>query len=100
MIRSMKRFSIIHDLDERMCFICGTTQNIHIHEVFYGTANRKKSIKYGCCICLCARHHNMSNDGVHFDKELDKNIKQMTQRRFMKVYPNKNFLQIFGKNYL
>ena len=96
----MKRFSIIHNLDDKECLICGSTQNIHIHEVFYGTANRQLSIKYGLCVCLCGRHHNLSNVGVHFNKQLDTNLKQHAQQKFNEVYPELNFMKIFGKNYL
>lgn len=96
----MKRFSIIHNLEDRVCLVCGSTQNIHIHEVFFGTANRKLSIKYGLCVCLCARHHNMSNSGVHFDKGLDRNLKEFAQKKFNEVYPELEFRKIFGKSYL
>lgn len=96
----MKRFSIIHNLDDKECFICGATYNTHIHEVFYGTANRQLSIKYGLCVCLCAKHHNMSDEGVHFNKPLDTELKQYAQKRFNEVYPDLDFMRIFGKNYL
>lgn len=96
----MQRFSILQDFNDKKCLVCETTNNLHIHEVFFGTADRKKSIKYGCCVCLCAKHHNMSNDGVHFNKKLDTQLKQLMQRRFTEVYPNLDFLKIFGRNYL
>ena len=96
----MKRFSIIHNLEDRECLICGSTHNIHIHEVFYGSANRQLSIKYGLCVCLCARHHNMSESGVHFSKPLDIKLKKFAQERFNEAYPELDFLKIFGKNYL
>lgn len=95
----MKRFSILQN-EMTKCYVCGTTNNLHIHEVFYGTANRQKSIKYGCCVSLCANHHNLSNEGVHFNKALDLEIKKKMQKRFNEVYPDLDFLKIFGKNYL
>lgn len=82
------------------CYFCGTTKNLHIHEVFYGTANRQKSIRYGCCVSLCAIHHNLSNMSVHFNKDMDLNLKRTMQKRFVEVYPKLDFLKIFGKNYL
>lgn len=94
----MKRFSILQN--EKKCFVCGTTYNIHTHEIFFGTANRKKSIKYGCCIYLCGYHHNLSNEGVHFNKKLDTYLKQIGQRAFEEKYPDKDFLKEFGRNYL
>jgi hypothetical protein len=42
----------------------------------------------------------MSNEGVHFNTELDKKLKAYTQRCFKEVYPDKDFLKIFGKNYI
>lgn len=98
----MQRFSIIHDLEKRECLICGSTANPHTHEVFFGTANRKLSIKYGLCVCLCARHHNMSNEGVHFNKALDTKLKVHAQKIAMKHYgwTVDDFREIFGKNYL
>lgn len=96
----MQRYSIIHDLSERKCLVCGSTYNTHIHEVFFGTANRKLSIKYGLCVCLCARHHNMSNEGVHYNKALDTKLKVFAQKKFNEVYPDLDFRKIFGKNYL
>lgn len=95
----MKRFSILQE-EMNECYFCGTTKNLHIHEVFYGTANRQKSIRYGCCVSLCATHHNLSNISVHFNKDMDLNLKRSMQKRFIEVYPNIDFLKTFGKNYL
>ena len=94
-----KRFSIITKDFER-CLICGTYQNIHKHEIFYGTANRKLSIKYGLVVPLCARHHNMSNQGVHFNKNLDIKLRIQGQKAFEFHYPDLDFIKIFGRNYL
>lgn len=96
-----KRYSILQeDFDERVCYVCKTTQDIHVHEVFFGTGNRQNSIKYGCCVCLCARHHNMSNEGVHFNKALDITLKKRMQKAFEFKYPEMDFIKVFGKNYL
>ena len=82
------------------CYVCGTRNNLHIHEIYYGTANRKKSIEYGCYVSLCAYHHNMSDYGVHYNKALDLNLKQECQRRFEEIYDNAKFMETFNKNYL
>lgn len=86
--------------NERECWVCQTTLNLHRHHIFFGMANRKQSEKYGCWVYLCARHHNMSNEGVHFNKVLDNCLKKETQRRFMEVYPDLDFVEVFGRNYL
>ena len=96
----MERFSILQDFKDKKCFVCGSRQNLHIHEVYYGSAHRQLSIKYGCCVCLCARHHNGSNEGVHFNRELDLKLKQEMQRAFIKTYPQIDFKGVFRKDYL
>ena len=90
--------SIIYN--EKQCLVCGSESNLHKHHIFYGTANRKLSEQYGCWCYLCGRHHNLSNVGVHFNKQLDTNLKQHAQQRFNEVYPELNFREIFGKSYL
>lgn len=85
---------------EKRCYVCGTTYNIHEHHIYYGMANRKQSEKHGFKVYLCGRHHNLSNEGVHFDHELDLRIKQDCQRLFEKTHSREEFINIIGKNYL
>lgn len=82
------------------CYVCGTTTNLHTHEIYFGTADRKKSIEYGCYVRLCANHHNMSNEGVHFNHWLDRRLKEIGQREFEKLYGHVKFMKVFHKNYL
>lgn len=96
----MKRNKSIIQNDMSKCYVCGTTQNLHIHETFYGSANRKKSIEWGCYISLCGHHHNLSNDGIHFNKELDLQVKQEAQRKFEELYGHDKFMEVFKKNRL
>lgn len=86
--------------NDRQCLICEMPHNLHRHHIYYGTGKRQLSEKYGCWCYLCARHHNMSNEGVHFNSTLDRKLKEYTQKRFTEVYPELDFLQIFGINYL
>ena len=88
--------------NERYCYFCGTPYNLHKHHIFYGTANRQKSEKYGCWVYLCYMHHNGSNAGVHFNKKLDTELKQRAQCAFEAHYhcTRAAFVNIFGKNYL
>jgi hypothetical protein len=86
--------------NEKVCLICGTTLNLHRHHILYGSGKRQLSEKYGCWCYLCAKHHNMSNEGVHFNKVLDNKLKGLAQKRFKEVYPQLEFIKIFGKNYL
>lgn len=74
---------------------------LHRHEVF-GAANRQHSIKYGLVVFLTPEQHNMSNQGIHFNKEFALYIKKIAQKTAMEYY-NWDIHQwraIFGKSYL
>lgn len=90
--------SIIIDRLDR-CLVCKTYQNIHIHHVF-GASNRKNSTKYGLVVPLCGKHHNQSNEGVHYNRKLDLELKKLGQKSFQYHYPELDFLKIFHRNYL
>lgn len=96
----MKRYSIIHDMT--CCYRCGATHNLHKHEIFFGTSNRQLSIKYGLVVALCGYDHNQSNVGVHGKngREFDLYLKKVGQEAFEREYPDLNFREIFGKNYI
>lgn len=85
--------------DEKVCFLTNSTQNLHRHHIF-GGANRDNSEKYGLWIYLTADMHNMSNKGIHFNRELAITIKQLGQKEFEKTHTREEFMRIFGKNYL
>lgn len=82
---------------DKQCFVCGSPY-VHEHHIFGGVANRKLSEKYGLKCYLCQPHHT-GNAGVHFDKKFDTELKKYAQRKFMETY-DKDFVAIFGKNYL
>lgn len=79
--------------------MCDRTEGLHSHHIFEA-ANRRWSEKYGLKIWLCPKHHNMSNEGVHFNKALNLQIKQIAQREFEDTYGHDKFMKIFGRNYL
>ena len=86
--------------NKRECFVCRTPLNLHKHHIYEG-ARRSKSEQYGCWVYLCARHHNMSDEGVHFNRDLDLKIKRICQKAWQKHY-NKTedeFRAIFGRSY-
>lgn len=87
--------------NEYKCYVCGYTGNLHVHHIFFGTANRKLSERYGCWVYLCPRHHNMSRNSVHEDACLDKSLKKHCQEVFEKHYnvTTERFIEIFGRNY-
>lgn len=87
--------------NEKKCFVCEMTIGLHRHHIF-GAANRKISDKQGCWVYLCGYHHNLSNQGVHNNRELDLKIKELCQERW-EMINNANhdeFRRIFGRSYL
>lgn len=79
--------------------MCHKTGDLHSHHVF-GAANKKWSEKYGLKIWLCPEHHNMSDSGIHFNKDFDREVKKMAQLWFELEHGHKEFIEIFGRNYL
>lgn len=79
-------------------------EGTHRHEIFFGTANRKKSIKYGLVVFIRPEDHNMSEYGVHNRKghEFDMYLKKLGQKRAMDEYTwtTDEFIEIFGRSYI
>ena len=73
----------------------------HRHEVFFGS-NRQKSIKLGLYVFLTPEMHNMSNKGVHFNREFDLQLKRIAQQTAMEHYgwSVERFIKEFGRNFL
>lgn len=84
---------------EKECYITGSTEGLHLHHI-YGGANRKNSDRYGCVVWLRADWHNMSDYGVHFNKDLDRRLKEECQEEFEKRWGHDKFMSVFGRNYL
>lgn len=86
--------------NEKECFICGTTLNLHEHHCLYGTANRNQSEKYGLKVWLCQPHHT-GKFGVHSNRVPDLQIKRIAQMTFeRKIGTREDFMKEFGKSYL
>jgi hypothetical protein len=75
--------------------------NSHRHEIFF-SSNRNKSIKLGLVVFLTPEMHNMSNQGVHFNRDFDLQLKRLGQKTAMETYnwSIEDFIREFGKNYL
>nr|DAW56164.1 MAG TPA: Recombination enhancement function protein nuclease, DNase, HYDROLASE.4A [Caudoviricetes sp.] len=85
----------------KYCYVCGTEYALHRHHVFEGTANRRLSEEDGAYCYLCYLHHNGSNRGVHFNKELDLLLKRRTQEAWEKTKGNRQeFINRYGKSWL
>ena len=85
--------------ENKECFFCDTTENLHRHHVF-GGPNRKHSEEYGMVVYLCANHHNMSANGVHMNRKRDLLLKKYAQKVFEEEYGHDKFMEVFKRNYL
>lgn len=83
----------------KYCWVCGSPYVVE-HHVFEGVSHRKLSEKYGLKVWLCGKHHNASNEGVHFDKKLESKLQRYAQEEFEKRYSHEEFMKIFKRNYL
>lgn len=86
--------------NKKECLITQSTQCLHKHHCFEGTANRKKSEKWNLYVYFVGEWHNLSNKGVHFNTFLDKGLKDYAQRVFENKYSHKLWMNEFGKSYL
>ena len=85
--------------DEKKCYVTGDTEGLHLHHI-YGGSNRKISDKNGFTVYLRGDWHNLSDYGVHFNKELDLHLKQECQRKYEETHTRKEFMMLIGKNYI
>lgn len=74
-------------------------QNLESHHIF-GGANRILSEEYGLKVTLCHHCHNEPPYGVHHNKDMMDELHKLGQTMFNKRFPDKDFTEIFGKNYL
>lgn len=69
------------------------------HHVF-GGSNRKNSEEYGLKVYLCNDHHIYGPDAVHNNARIRHELQRTAQREFEKQHSHKEFMEIFGRNYL
>lgn len=82
--------------------ITRTPTHCHRHEVVFGSGRRQKSIKDGLVVFLTPEMHNMSNRGVHFNREFDLYLKRIGEKAWMDYYGKTidDFIHEYGVNYL
>lgn len=85
--------------NEKVCFITHREYGLHKHHI-YGGPNRRISEKHGFYIYLIPEYHNMSNKGIHFDKEFDLRVKRLCQKKFEETHTREEFIALIGRNYL
>ena len=99
--------SILHDKKDRTCFLCMLLHGdysfkdvLHEHHVIFGRANRKLSEKHGLKVYLCIWHHEIGEEAVHKNASINKMVQAYAQRAFEKKWPEKDFFEIFRRNYI
>ena len=95
--------SILTD-DNEHCFLCWLIHKRLVpkeceHHIYFGPL-RKISERMGFKIPSCNKHHNMSDEAVHFNRELDLMLKGMCQKKFEETYSREEFMKLIGRNYL
>ena len=91
---------------EKECYLCRkmfgicTDRGLHKHHIFEGYGRRRQSEEMGAWIWLCAKHHNMSDYGIHFNKDIDMEVKRECQRKYEKTHSREEFMELIGRNYL
>lgn len=102
-----KTRSIMQDKEAGQCYLCRLLHGDYSiksvrqeHHVMGGTANRRLSEKYGIKVWLDPDHHLYGPEAVHKNAEVAEILHREAQKAFEKAYPELDFLEIFGKNYL
>ena len=99
--------SIMQDERDKRCYLCmlldgdykeKVTQE---HHVIFGSGRRELSNLYGLTVRLCVdKHHEEGPAAVHNNQEIAELLKQKAQERFQEVYPDKDWMEVIGRNYL
>ena len=85
---------------ERECYFCGRLTDLERHHVMAGTANKWLSEVYGLWIWCCDFHHRDPKEGVQYNPERNRKLKQEAQKAFQSYYGRKVWMKMFRKNYL
>jgi len=83
-----------------ICELCGRDAYCTHHHVYFGTANRKLSDKWGMVAMLCPDCHQNGPRAVHHCRETDLILKRRYQRKFEEEHTREEFRKIFGKSWL
>ena len=98
--------SIMHKKTDGICYLCrklnqdiSFKEGLQEHHVF-GGPNRALSEHFGLKVYLCIWHHTEGKEAVHKNKAYMKMLHEDGQKAFERKYPDLNFRELFGKNYL
>jgi hypothetical protein len=92
------------------CFFCNLEGDyryhtyLQEHHIFFGTANRKISEKYGLKVYLCDAHHRANftskENAVHFNKKNNDRLRAVAQKAFEEKYSPELFWKLFQENWI
>ena len=86
---------------DRECWACKTTLNLHRHHCIYGIANRRKAEEDGLTVYLCVRHHTEPHTGVHGgNRQLDLELKKEAQKAYERLHGHYAYMRRYHINYL
>ena len=84
---------------EKECYICGGTLNLHNHHIYFGHGKRSISDKHGFTVWLCWEHHE-GKTGVHLNREIDLLVKKNCQLKYESTgHSTEEFIKLIGRNY-
>ena len=81
---------------EKECFVTGAVNRLDKHDIFHGS-RRKAADKWGCWVWL---NHEVHMDLHSRNTGLDRDLKDLCQRKFEELYGHEKFMEVFGKSYL
>jgi len=84
----------------KFCYLCGRKDGLEKHHVFFGYPGRRLSDENGLWVWLCYECHRTGKHSAHLDYETNKNLKKDGQRAFELTHTRKEFMDIFGRNWL
>lgn len=98
--------SIMQDKSEKRCFLSMLLDHdyrqyeyLEEHHVLFG-CDKWISDAYGLRVYLRPEYHRKGQQAVHNNQEIANLLKQYAQKCFMAEYPDLDWMEIVGKNYL
>lgn len=84
----------------KYCYLCGRTDALEKHHVFFGYPGRRHSDEHGLWVRLCPECHRTGKHSAHMNKDTNLHLKEDGQRAFELTHTRSEFMDIFGRNWL
>lgn len=85
--------------DDRECYFCRKTYNLHKHHVLNGP-DRKHAEEDGLWVWLCIHHHTTGPSAVHVNHNIDFGLKKTAQRKYEETHTREEWMRRYRRNYL